>query len=635
MTHSLKVPRAQSLRHSGETELAYVLGQLPDAQRSGNGYKARCPVHDDRVASLSVSEGTDGRALVHCHAGCEQAAVVRALNLGSHAPRTVATPERRTVATYTYTDRDGRPVHYRDRVEWFEGGEIQKAVYPRRLDGTKGGTASVPYRLHQVAATIPEGGTVILVEGEKAADALHERGYIATTTGSATSWRRHFAEHFRDARMVIWPDADAPGERYIADAASDLAGMVAELRVLRFPDKPKGWDAADYFAEGGTEEQLDHLLADAPFWEGLADIERAPGDAIQPPLTPREEQARRAIRFLTIKELAAIPEPRYRIDGVLVDNSFAAIIGMPQTYKSFLALSMGLSIAVGLDWFGRPVRQGPVAYIVGEGTHGIVKRIEAWRLHNRLPDVGGLHVLLRAAKLSEPIEGAAVIEALLALDEPPVAVFVDTLQRTFLGNENSQEDMGAYVAACDRIREATGAAVVLVHHTGWEGVRSRGSIVLPASLDTELTVKRDGERVTVEATKQKDGPDGLIVTLETVAIGGSLALAPVEPLSPKLSANERKVLAAVSHTALGRAQIMAETGLVKASVHRALERLVALAYVKKDASKYVSTDAGRLALGSGFHGGSNLSSSEGGEGVPRPHVSKDMRLEPPSKLEAA
>jgi hypothetical protein len=37
---------------------------------------AKCPHHSDRQASLSVKEGTDGRVLLHCHAGCGTADVV-------------------------------------------------------------------------------------------------------------------------------------------------------------------------------------------------------------------------------------------------------------------------------------------------------------------------------------------------------------------------------------------------------------------------------------------------------------------------------------------------------------------------------------------------------------------------------
>ena len=58
-----------------------LLAKLPDAKRVGKGWSARCPAHDDRRASLSISEGDNGGAVLHCHAGCEPVAVVAALGL--------------------------------------------------------------------------------------------------------------------------------------------------------------------------------------------------------------------------------------------------------------------------------------------------------------------------------------------------------------------------------------------------------------------------------------------------------------------------------------------------------------------------------------------------------------------------
>ena len=46
--------------------------------RSGRAV-VKCPAHDDRTPSLSVTETRDGRPLVHCHAGCSQAQVIDAL----------------------------------------------------------------------------------------------------------------------------------------------------------------------------------------------------------------------------------------------------------------------------------------------------------------------------------------------------------------------------------------------------------------------------------------------------------------------------------------------------------------------------------------------------------------------------
>src|SRR5262249_55082748 len=51
------------------------------ARRSGKGWIAKCPAHDDRDPSLSISEGPDGRALIKCHAGCDTTEVIAALGM--------------------------------------------------------------------------------------------------------------------------------------------------------------------------------------------------------------------------------------------------------------------------------------------------------------------------------------------------------------------------------------------------------------------------------------------------------------------------------------------------------------------------------------------------------------------------
>ena len=46
------------------------LDRLDGVRQSGGNFMARCPCrNDDNNPSLSVSEGNDGRVLVHCHRG--------------------------------------------------------------------------------------------------------------------------------------------------------------------------------------------------------------------------------------------------------------------------------------------------------------------------------------------------------------------------------------------------------------------------------------------------------------------------------------------------------------------------------------------------------------------------------------
>jgi CHC2 zinc finger len=51
------------------------------ARRSGAGWVARCPAHNDRSPSLSISEGRDGRVLLWCFAGCPPESIVTALGM--------------------------------------------------------------------------------------------------------------------------------------------------------------------------------------------------------------------------------------------------------------------------------------------------------------------------------------------------------------------------------------------------------------------------------------------------------------------------------------------------------------------------------------------------------------------------
>lgn len=63
------------------TPIEVILMRLNKVQRSGSGYKAICPAHDDRNPSLSISEGDDGRVLLYCFGGCDLEPIVAAMGL--------------------------------------------------------------------------------------------------------------------------------------------------------------------------------------------------------------------------------------------------------------------------------------------------------------------------------------------------------------------------------------------------------------------------------------------------------------------------------------------------------------------------------------------------------------------------
>ena len=93
-----------------------LLGRLDRVKRNGGGWLARCPAHEDRNPSLSITEGDAGRILLHCHAGCTVEEIVAALGLRvvdlfadtrTNPPGTRATPQRPRVNPHPHKDRAG------------------------------------------------------------------------------------------------------------------------------------------------------------------------------------------------------------------------------------------------------------------------------------------------------------------------------------------------------------------------------------------------------------------------------------------------------------------------------------------------------------------------------------------------
>ena len=95
---------------------------------------------------------------------------------------------------------------------------------------------------------------VVLVEGEKCAQALIDVGVCATTAmhGANAPVDKTDWTPLAGKQVLIWPDRDAPGAEYAQTAAeAALAAGALSCAILQPPsDKPEHWDAADAIAEG-------------------------------------------------------------------------------------------------------------------------------------------------------------------------------------------------------------------------------------------------------------------------------------------------------------------------------------------------------------------------------------------------
>ncbi len=79
--------------------IAEAIAKALGGRKAGAGWTARCPAHDDRTPSLSLTDTQDGKVLVRCHAGCEQERVIAGLRgrglWGESGPRSSPWTARR------------------------------------------------------------------------------------------------------------------------------------------------------------------------------------------------------------------------------------------------------------------------------------------------------------------------------------------------------------------------------------------------------------------------------------------------------------------------------------------------------------------------------------------------------------
>lgn len=280
-------------------------------------------------------------------------------------------------------------------------------------------------------------------------------------------------------------------------------------------------------------------------------------------------------RLIAFADIKLSTTPNYVVKGIIPRGGLVIIWGPPKCGKSFLAFDIAMHVVLGREYRGRRVQQGTVVYLALEGGSGFAARVEAWRRWYLDGHDGPVPFYLLDVPVDIVADHAALIEAIRAqVTEAPIAVFIDTLNRGLVGDENRSEDMAKFIRAADAIRGAFGCAVPVVHHCGIAGSRPRGHTSLSGADDAQIAVERgDNGNITITVEHLKDGEAGppMGARLERVELGTdddddpitSCVIVPAE-----IAAKEPKLPAAAKLALEQLQELIADSGEVpEASTH--------------------------------------------------------------------
>ena len=244
-----------------------ILQRLHGVKQINGGWQCKCPAHTDENPSLSVSEGTDGRILMTCHAGCKIEQIVSAMGL-QMTDLFPLKEKSKITDIYDYTNAEGKLIYQVCRF-------YPKDFRCRKPNGNGGfdwnmkGIERVLYNLPKLIIAKENNEMIFVAEGEKDANAFSRFELFATCNpGGANVWTQKFAETLYGCNIVVVSHKDKAGCDHAHSVAKSLYGKVKSLCVIEMPDRENNNvnDFCDWVQAGGTIEELREIFSKTPDW---------------------------------------------------------------------------------------------------------------------------------------------------------------------------------------------------------------------------------------------------------------------------------------------------------------------------------------------------------------------------------
>jgi hypothetical protein len=379
---------------------------------------------------------------------------------------------------YPITDAEGRLIAKHIRVDNPDG---TKRMWWELTDGSKGlnetPLGDLPLYGAEEIGDWDEDVLIVVVEGEKACDALRSAGIpaLGTVTGASGTPDQEALEVLRNRRVCLWPDGDETGRKHMERVAEGLFGVAAEVLIYMWHDAPedmKGPDAADHPAVLSEDPKaLDKLhtdLEDAPRWKPLEVLERLDLNGRKPGVTV-SQSPNKGVTPVTPLRFAEMPPPsprEYLVEDLVPKKHTTTIYGDGGSAKSILALSLATAVAGGAErWVGRRVQNCPVLY----GDFELDADEQCRRAYQVARGVyldKPPHHLLYVSGLGQPLR-EVLIGCLEECVREEVGLFIlDSLGIALEGDAGDARDViGFHHEYLDPFR-AVGVTLVVIDHQG-------------------------------------------------------------------------------------------------------------------------------------------------------------------------
>lgn len=270
------------------------------------------------------------------------------------------------------------------------------------------------------------------------------------------------------------------------------------------------------------------------------------------------------MHLLSYPEMEAMPEPEWLIEGLIQTRSTALMFGKSNSFKSFLAIDIGLSVDTGRDWHGNAVMDGGVLFVATEGANGVGRlRIPTWYQHHAVAEEDRRAFLYPQEICLDTAEDVTAMIEAMNIRGKFALVVIDIFGGSMKGSEIEDKTARAWVHGIQRILRETGASVLVVAHTGWQDdTRARMHTHFWGSFDSRLRVEGDKDAMTATLTveRHKDADSNGSWGFRMLPAHGSL----VPDLDAGVKAEKKASLSAKNRSALNALDnAMSEHGVRK------------------------------------------------------------------------